>query len=287
MRIEPTAKVIAHSISPDGIEIFTIHQRSWRPIHAEFMTHRAFGRNARSSRAVPVKTLLAEPIMEPLSYGMNKPGMQAGAEMTGARLMAARAIWLGMAHMTRLGVRMLHGLGAHKQYANRPLEWFGAIDVLVTATDWNNFRVLRLDSAAQPEMRRLAQVMCNAMVDSRPTLLRHGEWHLPYVTEWERNNLDLETQKQVSTARCARISYRPFDGSSDIKSEQARWMKLVGSDPLHASPAEHQATPDKKIGDISGPIWSNARLHGNLTGWIQYRKTLPRECAAEAWEKAQ
>lgn len=40
----------------------------------------------------------------------------------------------------------------------------------------------------------------------------------------------------------------------------------------HASPLEHQATPD----DFAGS-WANPHLHGNLNGWIQYRKIWERE----------
>lgn len=284
MQIKPFAKIIADSVSPDGIRITTFHLRYWRPIHSEFMTHRKFGRNARSSRAVPNKVLLREPIMEPLSYGMHKPGMSAGAEMTGLRLLAARAVWLGMAQMTRLGVRVLQALGGHKQWINRPLEWFGAIDVLVTATSWNNFWVLRLDKAAQPEMRILAEVMREAFDGHLPRTLKEGEWHLPFITEDERLTMSLEDQKRVSVARCARITHKPFEGAGDIISENARWHRLVGSHPLHASPAEHQATPDRKMTKVgSTVVWMKPYLHGNLDGWLQYRKMLPGECALEAW----
>jgi hypothetical protein len=45
----------------------------------------------------------------------------------------------------------------------------------------------------------------------------------------------------------------------------------VDSRPMHASPAEHQATPD--------PTGNYSADHGNFVGWVQYRKTLPGECA--------
>ena len=281
--MNPTAKIIADSISPQGIRITTLHLRYWRPIHGEFMTHRVFGRNGRSSRAVPVKTLLSEPIVEPIEYGMNRPGMTAGEEMTGLRRFLARMIWRGMARMTRLGVRALHRLGAHKQWANRPLEWFGCIDVLVTSTDWANFFALRIDGAAQPEMRALAVAMKVAMRQSVPKPLRAGEWHLPYVTNDERAEFDLATQLKLSTARCARLTYKPFDGAGDVVSEIARHDRLVVSQPVHASPAEHQATPDVVLLDVADQPrgWEKPQLHGNLRGWCQYRKMLPNEAVAE------
>ena len=51
----------------------------------------------------------------------------------------------------------------------------------------------------------------------------------------------------------------------------------AGSQPIHASPAEHQATPDRY--DLGEARFDWPEAHGNLLGWIQYRKTLPGECA--------
>jgi len=48
---------------------------------------------------------------------------------------------------------------------------------------------------------------------------------------------------------------------------------LLVDQPIHASPAEHQATPDQRR--FNG--WDKPELHGNLAGWIQYRKTLTGE----------
>ena len=54
-----TAQIVADSVSPQGIRLSTLALRYPRWIHAEFMTHRLFSRNASSSRAVPVKRLSA------------------------------------------------------------------------------------------------------------------------------------------------------------------------------------------------------------------------------------
>jgi hypothetical protein len=61
------------------------------------------------------------------------------------------------------------------------------------------------------------------------------------------------------------------------------YRRLVASEPLHASPAEHQATPDTCHGDCA-PVgfksqlwWDHPEEHGNFKGWRQFRKTLPGE----------
>lgn len=263
------AQVIEDSISEAGVRLTTVQTRYWRPIHAELMTHRVFSRNGRSSRAVPVATILEEaknPYVP--NFCLNKPGMQAGEALDPETAAEAEKIWREMAEFCRVGVARLNELKVHKQWSNRALEWFGYIDVLITSVAWNNFDILRDHDAAQPEIQDLAKAIKLARENSRPKSLNRHEWHLPYVLPSERD-MDLEVQKKLSVARCARLSYKPFDGNASLEKELERFEKLVVSQPVHASPAEHQARPD--------PTMLKPELHGNLPGWIQFRKTLPNE----------
>lgn len=284
---EPFVKVIADSISPQGIRITTFHLRYWRAIHAELMTHRVFSRNARSSRAVPSRVLLTEPIFIPV-FGMNKPGMQSDLIAPPDLQMRWRDEWQDLAAICREYVERWSVEGMHKQHANRPLEWFGWIDVLVTSTSWNNFWALRISEYAQPEFDRLAREMKLAMDQSLSRPLQPGEWHLPYIHTDELKLYGLEVCQRLSVARCARLSYRPFDGQDTLEAEDARYNRLVVSSPVHASPAEHQATPDKRIDASYTKMkkawrWAQPSLHGNLTGWVQYRKTIPNESVPDGF----
>ena len=47
-----TVKVVARSRAPGVPDLITLQCRYPRFIHAEFMTHRVFSRNASSSRAI-------------------------------------------------------------------------------------------------------------------------------------------------------------------------------------------------------------------------------------------
>lgn len=267
-------KILKDSISEHGVRIVTFHLRYWRAIHAELMTHRAFGRNARSSRAVPTITLLTEGIFIP-QFGMNKPGMQSDI-LASPELQAHWAKeWQELADITKSYVKRWGEEGMHKQHANRPLEWFGWIDVQVTATKWNNFWALRISDYAQPEFNLLASAMKTAMDSSTPELLGLGQWHLPWIDDEDRKLYAVEDLLKLSVARSARLSYKPFDGQADYKAEMERYDRLVVSQPVHASPAEHQATPDSTREDVDE--WAAPQLHGNLHGWIQYRKTLASE----------
>ena len=82
-----SAKIVADSISTQGIRLTTMELSYHRFIHSEFMTHRMFSRNAASSRAIPVEKMLKQvkenPAM-PIHWGKNQPGMQAKEEITNA-----------------------------------------------------------------------------------------------------------------------------------------------------------------------------------------------------------
>jgi thymidylate synthase ThyX len=287
--------------------------RYWRGIHSEFMTHRVFSRNARSSRAVPVPRLIEEVATNPFvpkHWGANQKGMQAGAECNELvpfeigyshldssicydRFPREKA-WLKARDEAVKHAQAFHDAGYHKQIVNRILEPFMFIDVLVTSTEWSNFFALRDDPMAEPHIRDLAVEMKEVMAASTPQFLHPGQWHLPYVGsmldaptadhaamgEWGAVNgrTWTETARAVSVTRCARISYTPFHGESgDIAAEVARHDQLVSARPMHASPCEHQATPDIRRGVAGVDGWDHPNLHGNLRGWQQYRKMISGE----------
>lgn len=292
MTIEAT--IVADSISPAGIRLTTFQLRYPRFIHAELMTHRVFSRNASSSRAIPVQKMIEDlrrdPAM-PVYWGSNQPGMQAGAELTEGQIEYCRVQWLNCMDTAITYAQAMVEKGLHKQIANRILEPWAHINVVVTATDWENFFTLRRHKDAQPELKALAELMYDEMVAGQPKILKPGDWHLPYVRKddwggdaWDQDIPHLEYLKRVSVARCARVSYLTHDGRQTTAQEDlALFDRLVGAQPLHASPAEHQATPDKpKSAGISDWTdgWWQPELHGNLRGWIQYRKTLPGEFVA-------
>lgn len=280
------AKIIADSISELGKRITTMQLRYPRFIHAEFMTHRVFSRNASSSRAIPVKRMIEDlrrdPAM-PVFWGSHKAGMQAGDELSGEDLEYVKGGWLlAMDHAITVAEGMVE-LGLHKQIANRILEPWAHINVVVTATEWDNFYMLRRHKDAQPEIHALADAMWEAQQASTPQLLLPGEWHLPYVNPTDEygnpvkltGGTALENAKKISTARCARVSYLTFEGKpSEMEDDLALYEKLVGSQPIHASPAEHQATPDDIGAGYTGEDWQYPHEHGNFVGWRQLRRQI-------------
>lgn len=297
-----SAKIIADSISPDGIRLTTMLLRYPRFVHAEFMTHRVFSRNASSSRAIPVEKMIQAVIDDPampIHWGKNQKGMQAAQELSIDEQRVAIRAWLKGMKKAVETARHLNDLGLHKQIVNRVIEPWAHITVVVTATEWNNFLHLRDHEDAQPEIAELARCVRVELELNDPTPLAYGEWHLPFVTQGDVENVVTYLQKgritrdmpslaerfeilcKLSTARCARTSYLTHDKQNPLLEDDiALYERLVGSSPLHASPTEHQATPDLwNKGDFEGygAKWYNSALHGNLTGWIQFRKMLPNE----------
>ena len=255
----PHAEILAHSVSPVGDEIVTFKLRYWRAIHGEFMTHRVFGRNASSSRAIPVKRMLAQVWSDPagpIHWGCNRPGMQADRELSGWRQRAAKTLWRMAGKAACVFAWGFCKIGLHKQVANRILEPWQYITVVVTATEWDNFFALRCHPDAQPEIQELAESMRAALAASTPRQIGWGGWHLPFVAD------ETDTGRAIkrSVARCARTSYDSFDGQpSPYSRDSLLYDMLMCAEPRHASPAEHQATP--RVGQ-----------HRNLRGWVHHRQ---------------
>ncbi len=237
------------------------------------MTHRVFSRNASSSRAIPVETMLKQVWNDPagpLHWGVNQAGMQARAELVGWRRALAGGLWRTASKAACAFAWGMMKLGVHKQVANRLLEPFQYISVLVTATDWSNFFELRLHEDAQPEIQLLAKQMYVALHEAEPVRLQPGEWHLPYVREEERARYPLSELKKISTARCARVSYLTHDKQNpSAKKDRKLHDNLVAARPIHASPTEH----------VAQALYSGTRVK-NFRGWSQYRVEVEEAVAA-------
>ena len=314
MRI--SAKIIAISVAPNGQMIVTWELEYQRFIHGEFMTHRLFSRNAASSRAIPVATIIKQvnddPAM-PIHWGANQSGMQASNELSPVMQVGAKWAWKMAAKAAVKWAEAMVKLGLHKQATNRILEPFQTMKTVMTATCMDNFFWLRNHPDAQPEIKELARLMWEALQASTPFELKPGEWHVPYV--WTGRNaagevaygldtgrvenglkvydeLSLENALQISSSCCAQVSYRRLDDT--LEKAQMVYKRLVDSEPVHASPFEHQATPmiDPEYEDMlvrrfsedaegafdegvthtdrNGKNWS-----GNFVGWVQHRQLIP------------
>lgn len=266
-------QIVADSIAPHGGRITTFQLRYPRMVHAEFLTHRVFSRNASSTRAIPTAKMIEwvekDPAM-PVYWGKNQKGMQATEELSDEAILGATREWLMARDEAVDRAKALMELGVHKQIASRILEPWAHINVVVTATSFSNFFALRVHKMAMPEIQSLAVRMARLYRDSVPEPRRltidsnPSGWHLPYVTDGERSSLDVRDCLKLSVARCARVSYGTFEGKEPDAGADLRLHDQL-RDNGHWSPFEHQARPH----------FDGSERSGNFLGWGQYRQSLP------------
>jgi thymidylate synthase ThyX len=267
-----------------------------RFVHSELMTHRVFSRNSASSRAIPVKKMIEriknDPVF-PVFWGKNQAGMQASVELNECEQEKAKALWLqardfNISVVERMvakecvscesrgygvdasgldGPGIVHytcprcngsgkGLDLHKQIANRLLEPWMYITIILSATEFGNWFNLRHHKDAQPEIRKLAVMMADLYHSNEP---QDRTLHVPMLRDeemlWAPN-----IKKKIATARVARVSYLNHDGTKSSMEDDFKLHDRL-ADGGHWSPFEHSAEA------MNSFDWS-----GNFFSWFQYRK---------------
>lgn len=310
-----SANVLAHSISPSGVELLTFELEYPRLILAELNTHRMLSRNSASSRAIPFSKMMEQLTARPVRFGQANPGMQDKGvdfyalvgKFYGHDGWPPEECWEAAKSQSVHWAEAFYKAGYHKQVYNRLLEPWQMMKTVMSGTEWNNFFWLRDDDASDPTIRELARVMLLAKQQSRPVEIRDGEWHLPYVgVAWQSSGkkyfiedssgypiyLPVEDAIKVSCARCAAVSFRNVDYG--VEKSREVYARLVGDERKHASALEHQATPVRQMQD--GDMWLNIPekpmtwqhgvshidkkgqlWSGNFRGWVQHRKTVSGE----------
>jgi thymidylate synthase ThyX len=312
LRIEGTnnisCTVIADSVCV-GSRMVTMELEYPRFIHAELMTHRMLSKNAASSRAIPIKKMhetITEKTAMPVHWGKNQPGMSAKEEVDDLVKQGAEGVWNAARDSMLSHSTVMSDMGLHKQIANRITEPFQMMKTVISGTEWANLIWLRHHADAQPEFYELADCIVKCLKQSESMLIVSGEWHTPYVHRFRDidgvlqyldsngEKLSKEDAIKVSSSCCAQVSYRRNDDS--LEKAKDIFARLIESEPIHASPIEHQATPMKikNAGlysqDMNPTIWEEGITHmdrdknywsGNLRGFIQHRKLI--KCEAK-WE---
>lgn len=266
-----TAKVIADTMGNAGARITTFEIYAPRFLLAEINTHGVLSKSAASSRAIPVEkriNMVRDQPFIPEAFTKNKKGMSADEVLSDEKNDRARAVWITACDMMAVQAMELAALDTHKQHANRLLESFTYVHGVITATEWDNFYKLRMSKAAQPEFQELAMLMNAAHGWSKPKL---SMYHLPYTDTCDPK-LDIDTLFKISTARCARVSYKTFDGTpSTAEADIALCERLITEG--HMSPFAHPAVADN-VGydnDTLAWWWDNPELHKQYWGWIPHR----------------
>lgn len=295
--------VIRDTIAPNRKRLTSVAATFPRIVLAEVNTHRDRARNAASSRAIPWGVMsgnIADDPFIPLKWGLEQSGMQTGGDIPPELAKHAEHLWRqACTYALHFGDR-IHNIGAdylksnpdadpsfaniriHKSIPNRVVEPWMWCTQIMTATEWNNFFRLRCHPDAEIHFQRIATMIRDARAASVPEELKEGEWHMPYITaedleeirSWEQDSdpvqgIDWYTWNalKISTARCARVSYLTHDKKRDLKKDVGLFETLsTGSGFGHWSPHEHPAQ-----------ALSTMERSGPFVGYKQFRKYFEQE----------
>lgn len=171
-------------------------------------------------------------------------------------------------------------LKIHKTIPNRLVEPWMWITVVMTATEWANFFRLRCHPDAEVHFQKIAGMCRDAIKSSTPRPVEEGQWHLPYVENVDKEELqktlrsrtiDLSVDEilcRISTARVARVSYLTQDGKRDWRKDLELFDTLkMGSGFGHWSPTGH----------VARALPAGQQRSGPFRGWHQFRKDFQGE----------
>jgi len=296
-----SAKIIAHSKVPSGQELITIQTKAPKFLDAEIEKHRMISSNSSSDRAIPFSKLAdSKDYFIPTDVRLNEKGMQGYERLTGVNLYAFSNMLLNMRRF--IVSELSNWPEVHKQHLNRYLMAFSYQDKVMTANkdQWDYFIGLRRAKGADPAIQELAVKINLAILQSTPKALYPGEWHLPYVElndpeyleyihsdepGYEAYSIAWDVAKEVSAARCARVSYSNHDGTDcDVEKDIELAERLLSMH--HMTPFEHQATPMREEVMYYEPDFADGVSHmdknghywsGNFKGFIQNRKLIEED----------
>jgi thymidylate synthase ThyX len=245
----------------NGTKIATLEVKV--PYHTwiHLLTHRAFSRNAQSSRGIPFTRLLERATYIPESFPINKPGMSPEnyIDKTHPDYQTLCNLWIKARTLAIETANTMYLHEVHKEIINRVIQPYCYITGIITATDWDNFIELRTASSTQEDTRKVAIRVREIINDMQ---FMNQMWHIPYV-DTMNEKMPINDSLLISAARCARVSYLNHNNE---KNNHEKDMKLANQllTDKHMSPFEHQACGYK------GKYY-------NLSNWLSQRFIIESE----------
>lgn len=236
-----SAEIIADSMSPQGHRLTTFLLNVPQIIVKELLRHRMFSFSSSSMRAIPFNKVLADirqNMFVPIAFQSHHSGMQGTEYLTGEDEDMAIAQWISAGFKACVEAEKLYNMGATKQLCSRIIEPFGYAQILVTATEFDNFFDLRCPvyeveigshkeqfrsrrdlinkyltyvsedwqwfdinkSQAEIHIQALAESMWDAMNTSTPKSLEPGDWHIPFGDKINDDDILQKVAKQEEVA---------------------------------------------------------------------------------------
>lgn len=292
-----TIKPLVH-VSNGGVTFSSYLVKDFpKALVAQLNKHRALSNNIASSRAIPTAKFIerSRDAWQP-DFAQNKRGMSPGDALSAEQQAAALKIWNDCVEQCRIAAAALNELGIHKQWANRPLDWCSKIDIILSGTDWKQFKKLRQKgSGAQDEIAVLAELIKEHQRDAVPLIATVDSFFAPmlyledyaeideyvkarpelkerirnqltggaFICGWSLRNV---TYGMVSAARCARVSYMNHENRKSLDDDFRLAFDLL--EDKHMTPFEHQVVAAR-----------NNVQSGNIRKFHQLRKSILGEDA--------
>lgn len=142
------------------------------------------------------------------------------------------------------------------------------------------------ESPAEIHIQQIAELMYEEFCLSQPERLLSGVWHAPFIDSIDVKELSAiagtdnlhDTLLKISTARCARLSYKTLgeEPKIDYEADLRLFDKLLKE--KHMSPFEHCArTMSKEEVDYYTRNGSEKGWCNNFQGFVQYRFIIENE----------
>jgi thymidylate synthase ThyX len=277
-----SAIAIADSITESGIRLFSVETTAPKFLDAEIEKHRMISTNSSSSRAIPFFPLSVNSceVYLPFDVRKNQRGMQGTESLSKEDTKSFQNVVVDLYKKTYETLSKFSG-NIHKQHLNRYVDPWIYQKKIWTATEWDNFFLLRLPKKywderlfalangiinhssekedrekmtiddlggehAQPEMQEVATCIKLAMNNSIPNMLYSNEWHLPYVN-FRKDSAQVEKKEdliKLSVARMARVSYKTHDKEDPIVEKDLKLYQQLKTN-MHMTPFEGVARPMK------------------------------------------
>lgn len=236
--------VIADSLSTvAGDRLITaVFPRFWKLLQAEMRTHRMMSQSHYSSRAIPIDKTIEQVTNDPYIplWTQYQKGM-GGSDTLSETHKKQASIESMMLRLVAIDtVKDLKSIGVAKQEANRYLEpWMhGGVVCTANIQWWQHFFNLRCKEGVQPDFCIQATQLRDSIANSKPKLLKPGQWHLPFFDD-KLDGYLLPQRLVICTARCARISYDNFEGDFSYGKDKSLHDRLIQD--KHMTPLEHSA----------------------------------------------
>ena len=157
----------------------------------------------------------------------------------------------------------------------------------IDTSNWTEEKWLSINkSQAEIHIQKIAEMMWDTMNESTPEPLSDGMWHIPFMDRMDSSQFISKTGKDVtkemlkiSTAKCARISYKTLGDNPKIDYEADIKLHDRLLESKHLSCFEHcaKAMSEEEYQNFRKG-YTTASFRGETRGWannyrgfIQYR----------------